>query len=335
MDPLFIYILFVVASLAVLYYVSHRTTSIQVLSSGINAANDGRNNVPIQDIKQQYKDVMKDEEEDGHGKDEMTYAKTPINKLDDYEYSRIFKVEKESRNELERTTINSLTAQRQFDWSQLPFNSSSRADKEQPYNGKRMESVNSQEGFTNPVTEPFFTAINGENMVPQDYEGMDEREKAILQQYSPKKTEDLMEQSTDDVQTLVDKLYATDPDWAPVLEKINGNQFQVTGLVAKTKKEDIMYEDEKVPTIAEAIGDGLTSIKDSITGNVASNEAKIVPSNTVVKKQDPYFDKDGVLDYEGDRFYRYDQFAKWDKNLERMFAPTFDKNDWVGIGLDD
>ena len=46
--------------------------------------------------------------------------------------------------------------------------------------------------------------------------------------------------------------------------------------------------------------------------------------------QDPYFDKTGVLDYEGDHFYRYDSFAKWTPGLERMFAPTFDQNDWIG-----
>jgi hypothetical protein len=30
--------------------------------------------------------------------DEQTYATTPINKLDDYEFSRVFTIEKESRN---------------------------------------------------------------------------------------------------------------------------------------------------------------------------------------------------------------------------------------------
>jgi hypothetical protein len=46
--------------------------------------------------------------------------------------------------------------------------------------------------------------------------------------------------------------------------------------------------------------------------------------------QDPFFDKKGVVDYEGDHFYRYENFAKWTPGLERMFAPTLDHNDWIG-----
>ena len=56
----------------------------------------------------------------------------------------------------------------------------------------------------------------------------------------------------------------------------------------------------------------------------------MTPGFDPVQRQDPYFDKGGVIDYEGDRFYKYDNFSKWTPGLERMFAPTFDQNDWVG-----
>ena len=108
--------------------------------------------------------------------DEQTYALTPIKKLDDYEFSRVFQVEKESRNELERTTVNALTAQRQFDWSQLPYNSSARAGHEQEMNGKRLE------GFTATVTEPFYSSLSGDSLMPRDEQELDEKERAILQQ---------------------------------------------------------------------------------------------------------------------------------------------------------
>ena len=246
--------------------------------------------------------------------DEQTYALTPIKKLDDYEYSRVFQIEKESRNELERTTVNALTSQRQFDWSQLPFNSEHRATNEQDMSGRRLV-----EGFTDTVTEPFFNAIAGDNMAPQDLQDIDEREQAILQQYSPKKTEDLMEHDTDDVQVLVKKLYETDADWEPVVEKVKGGEFQVTKLIPKRKKEDAQFADEQVPSVAYALENGM-----------ATGRPKIQPKMEVSGMQDPYFDKTGVLDYEGDRFYRYDSFAKWTPGLERMFAPTFDQNDWIG-----
>jgi hypothetical protein len=246
--------------------------------------------------------------------DEQTYALTPIKKLDDYEYSRVFQVEKESRNELERTTVNALTSQRQFDWSQLPFNSEHRATNEQSMSGRRLV-----EGFTPTVTEPFFQAIAGDSMAPQDLQELDEREQAILQQYAPKNTENLMEHDTDDVQALVKKLYESDPDWDPVVEKVSSGEFQVTKLIPKRKKDDGQFADERVPTVTEAIESGMTAGK-----------PKIQPKMEISGKQDPYFDKTGVLDYEGDRFYRYDNFAKWTPGLERMFAPTLDQNDWIG-----
>ena len=245
--------------------------------------------------------------------DENTYAMTPIKKLDDYEFSRVFTVEKESRNELERTTVDALTSRRQFDWSQLPFNSQARSDSEQTMNQERLE------GFTGTVTEPFFQAIAGDSMAPQDLQMMDERERAILQQYTPRKTEDLMGDATDDVQTLVTKLYETDPDWEPVVEKVKAGEFEVTKLIPKRKKEDNQYADEHVPTVAESLHSG-----------EAKGRPQIQPRMEVSGMQDPFFDKKGVIDYEGDHFYHYNNFAKWTPGLERMFAPTLDQNDWIG-----
>jgi len=252
--------------------------------------------------------------------DEQTYALTPIKKLDDYEFSRVFQVEKESRNELERTTVNALTAQRQFDWSQLPYNSSGRAGHEQEMNGKRVE------GFTATVTEPFYSSLSGDSLMPRDEQELDEKERAILQQYSPKKTEDLMAHDTDDIKALVSKLYESDANWEPVVEKKSDTEFEVIGLKAKPRKADAEYEDEKIPSVQEALESGQATGGDIFSKKTGST---VVPGMEVSGKQDPYFDKQGVLDYEGDRFYRYDSFAKWTPGLERMFAPTFDQNDWI------
>ena len=130
-----------------------------------------------------------------------------------------------------------------------------------------------------------------------------------------------MNHEKDDVAVLVKKLYADDPDWEPVLEKKNGIDFEVTGLIPKRKKSDGEFEDEHIPTVAEAVNLGLTDQKVAMS---------VSPNFDAPKMQDPFFDKTGVVDYAGDRFYKYDNFSKWTPGLERMFAPTFDQNDWVG-----
>jgi hypothetical protein len=71
-------------------------------------------------------------------------------------------------------------------------------------------------------------------------------------------------------------------------------------------------------------------VAEALETGQAKGVPKIQPRMEVSGMQDPYFDKTGVIDYEGDKFYRYDQFAKWTPGLERMFAPTFDQNDWIG-----
>jgi len=70
--------------------------------------------------------------------DEQTYAKTPIYKVDDYEFSRVFGYERNGHMDVPIENYNMLINQRNFDWADKPLSSDERRAK---YMGLR-------EGFT-------------------------------------------------------------------------------------------------------------------------------------------------------------------------------------------
>jgi hypothetical protein len=79
----------------------------------------------------------------------------------------------------------------------------------------------------------------------------------------------------------------------------------------KARKE--RYAGAEEPTIERAKANGLVSAEVEVEGG----------------RQDPYFDKKGVLDYGNDRFWEYKDFKKWTPGLDRMFAPTLDTTNWL------
>jgi len=237
---------------------------------------------------------------------EQTYAKTPINKVDDYEFSRVFQSENGPRSELSKTTVNSLTAKHQWDWAKLPFNAEARVDPETEFVSGRMDNVN-----RDPKTGIFFKNMEGMSVNPPDYDGIEIREKAILEAFKPARAEKLTEHNVEDVAAMVKKMYASDPNWEPVVEKVGENQYRIAELRPKLRVEK--YQGSEDMTIERAKEGGKISAGVEVTGG----------------RQDPYFDKQGVLDYSNDRFWEYKDFKKWSGGLERMFAPTLDQTNWV------
>ena len=237
---------------------------------------------------------------------ENTYAKTPINKLDDYEYTRIFQNENSPRSELSKTTVNSLMAKNQWDWSKLPFNSDARADAETEFVAGRLDSAH-----RDPKTGVFFKNVEGMSVVPPDEDAAAIREKASLKAYEAAPATALMEHNVEDVAVMVKKMYAEDPNWEPVVEKVGDNEYRVSELRPKARKEK--YEENQDMTIERAKEGGLIQAQVDVEGG----------------RQDPYFDKQGVLDYSNDRFWEYKDFKKWTPGLERMFAPTLDTTNWT------
>lgn len=236
---------------------------------------------------------------------EQTYAKTPINKVDDYEYTRIFQNEDGPRGQLSKTTVNSLVAKHQFDWSYLPFNSAARADAEDEFVAGRKDDAKRE-----PKSGVFFRGVEGFEVNPPDTQGADIAEKAAIEPFVSKPPEKLLEHDTEEIGDLVKKMYADDPDWEPVVEKVGTNEYRVVELRPKPKKEKWAGNEENTIERAKEIGQVAASVE--VEGG----------------RQDPYFDKQGVLDYSNDRFWEYKDFKKWTPGLDRMFAPTLDTTNW-------
>jgi hypothetical protein len=237
---------------------------------------------------------------------EQPFAKTPINKADDYEYTRIFQNENSPRGEISKTAVNSMLAKKQWDWAQLPFNSSTRADAEDQFNTARADSAQ-----RDPKSGVFFKNVEGADIKPPDVVSIEQTEKAGLKPFVERPAEKLLEHNIEDVGEMVRKMYADDPNWEPVVEKIGENEYRVSELRPKPRKEH--YAGAEEPTIERAKANGMISAEVDVEGG----------------RQDPYFDKQGVLDYGNDRFWEYKDFKKWTPGLERMFAPSLDTTNWA------
>lgn len=237
---------------------------------------------------------------------EQTYAKTKIDKLDDYEYTRIFQNENSPRSELSRTTVNSLMNKNQFDWAKLPFNSQEKMDKETEFISTRVDNA-----FRDPKTGVFFKNMEGMEVNPPDTDAIEEKEKNGLEGFKSEEPEKLLSHDTEEIAVMVQKMYENDPNWEPVVERIGEYEYRVSELRPKPKKERYAEARDEDMNVERAKENGL-----------------ITPSVEVEGSIDPYFDKQGVIDYGNDRFHQYKDFKQWTPGLERMFAPTLDTTNW-------
>jgi len=241
--------------------------------------------------------------------DEQTSARSKINKLDDYEYTRVFEAERGSRNALSKASKNELLENRILDWAALPFNSEERARKEDEFIAGRM-----QDGFQEPKSGIFFNTVHGKDVEPPDVDAEKAREQKILSSYKPTDiTKHVVDSQTEQVANLVNKMYAEDNMWEPVVTKVADNQWEVSELRPKARKE--RYEDDTTRKLSLAEANGLV-----IPPPVVDIDDRI--------RGDPYFDKSGLGDRDNDRLWNYKDFNKWTPGLERMFAPTADNKAW-------
>lgn len=251
---------------------------------------------------------------------EQTYAKTPINSLDDYEYNRVFELENRPRMaELSKQIKNNLLGALQLDWPILPYSSEAKAVLEEQFVDARM-----QDGFRDPKSGVFFKNMEGVDISPPDEDAAAAREAKILSAYQPTDiTTHVVDDEYERVAKVVAQQYSTDPDWEPVVEKRGPHQYAVTELrprVAKSKdgEEEVVWEGEEATTVSQARQQGL------MEGGDVKPTSMTIQDNL----QDPFFAKTGVADHSNDRFWRYDQFSQWTPGLERMFAPTDPTNEW-------
>jgi hypothetical protein len=239
-------------------------------------------------------------------KEETTSAKTPINKLDDYEYTRVFQSETSDRM---AAGPKPPIASHILDWAKLPFNSEDRAAKEDEFITGRME-----DGTREPKSGIFFNTMESSTVQPPDVEAAKLREQKILSMYQPTSiSKHTIDSETEAVGKLVHDMYASDPAWEPVVTKVDENKYEVTELRPKARKEK--YEDDQTVSLA-----------------VAEERGTAIPPPTLDihdrLQDDPYFDKSGVGDRNNSRYWNYNDFKKWTPGLERMFAPTETNKEW-------
>jgi hypothetical protein len=240
---------------------------------------------------------------------EQPSAQTPINSLDDYEYSRVFGLEEKPRNSQEsKKAKDAGIADHILDWANLPFNSEEKAKKEKEFVAGRRSDMT-----RDPKSGVFFKTLEGDHLMPPDEEALKQRERAILAAYKPTDaSKHVIDNESERVAKMVHEMYANDPNWEPVLEKTGENRWEVRELVPKPRKEE--WEEEDSLTVEDALQQGVNpDIQMTITGG-GSN--------------DPFFDKAGVVDRDNKRFWKYDDFRKFTPGLERMFAPTNDTTNW-------
>lgn len=209
-------------------------------------------------------------EEDRH---EILYATTPINKVDDYEFSRIFGYERDGRMVVPPQDFNKILDERRFDWPDKPMSSDAR------------KPLGVVEGFT----------ADGRLSSKSTKE-------AILQGCLDERREEIEER---EVERLVDEAYSGDPDYAPILTYVGGNQWAVSELVPRREKRSWTRERERDPRDRE------------------------ITQESWEDRVDPFFPSSGYMMGEGTRLQRRDPFSGPVPNMERMFGPTFDHTDWI------
>jgi hypothetical protein len=244
-------------------------------------------------------------------KGEQTSAKTPVNKLDDYEYTRVYESERNNRNTASVGTINKLMEGRALDWANLPFNSEGHAEGADEFVAGRLENA-----YTEPKSGILFRNLEGAPLLPPDVEAEKEREAKILSTYRPTSiTTHVTDSRTEQVAKLVNQMYENDPNWTPVVEKVDDNNYRIAELIPKPRKERYEEAEAKTQSLSQAEEQGLmipppsVSVEDRIRG-------------------DPYFDKNAVGDRDNDKVWNYKDFKQWTPGLERMFAPTMDNKEW-------
>ncbi len=173
---------------------------------------------------------------------EQTYAKTPINKVDDYEFARVFGFEKGGRMIVPRQNFNMILNDRTFDWADLPLSAEERRGK---YKG--LEEGFAADGVLRSVdvggetnrkdTLGALTAAN------QDWDPkMMASQESAYEQYA-KEEEDSCPSAKErkEIQKLADNAYGNDPSFEPVVSKVGANHWEVTEL--RPKRRHVTFSD--------------------------------------------------------------------------------------------
>ena len=287
-------------------------------------------------------------QENGWGT-EQTYAKTPIYKVDDYEFSRIFGYERDGRMDVPRQNFNMLLTERFFDWADRPLTSDERKRK---YAGLK-------EGFTadgelSSVEEA--RSRYGEGGMPyptwgpetmskgREYElckkagkictydaehdawpGDSEKRELCREARAVCRRDDMpwfpnpksnggdddckITRTEKEVAKLVAKAYESDPDYEPVVTKVGANNWEVTELKPRHRKQPI---DDRVDERVVNTDNEQVDI-----------EYRYRDKEAIERAVDPFYMGIGHVPFDGP-VNKKDPFYGPVPGLERPFGPTFD-----------
>jgi hypothetical protein len=230
-----------------------------------------------------------------------TSAQTPIYKADDYEFSRVFGVEKDGRMVEPRDGYNMLLGQRQFDWADRPLTSEARRD---AYAGLREGFTAAGELTSQDIATREAAARYGEksHRRPSGGGGDD------------KDVDCHVSREAKEVASMIAKAYENDPEWEPVVTRVGPHHWEVNELKPRRR------HGATAPTVVEE------RIVDTKNDAVEIDYKYGTPADPAAI--DPFYISAGNLPFETERQQR-DPFYGPVPGLERMFPPTFDHVKWA------
>ena len=235
---------------------------------------------------------------------EVPYAKQPINELDDYEYNLVF--QNESDRALTKGLRDKLMSQYPMDWSAYPPSSSQ-------FQAGLRESFENATPSVPDDAKPYQN-ITGNLMQPPDKSEIEKEERKILQTYKPKFPPGPTSYDVRDADALIKQLYDAKGLIPEVRHKEGTNIYEVIGV--RKKDEKVEFEEEAAATSGPnpAAGESTTQ------GPMAAVDA------TQPQPTDSFF-QEGVPATSGSRMNRWN-YTAWTPGLERMFAPTEERQNW-------
>ena len=228
------------------------------------------------------------------------YATSPINSLDNYEYTSVF--ENENDREITKDLRSKLMSQYPMDWSTQPASSSY-------FTKGQKEAIENTMPIDLSQNEIVFKTIDGGNLQPPNMDKVEIEERKILQTYAPKNTNDLKTYDIEDARTLIKKIYNAKGLIPEVEHKKDTNVYTIVG--TRRKDEKIQYEDD--------LGDA-----SAIESKDNMENVTVVPqaATDVLRDSDPFYNSSVRT-----RMDKHD-YTKYTPELERMFAPTYERSQW-------
>jgi hypothetical protein len=235
---------------------------------------------------------------------EQTYAKTPIYKVDDYEFSRIVGVERGGHLIVPKQDFNLILENRQFDWADMPVTAEARRE---GYMGLT-------EGFTatglltgvapmDPAREA--AARYGEKRVSRHHPGTARAHEDDMD------VECKLSREAKEVAEMVSRAYANEPDYEPIITKVGPNHWEVAELKPRRRAG--------ADDFAEPEPDRVVDPRDTRVRKEIHYEQDRINRGAI----DPFFPAD-----DGELPWSSDRYRNEGPRMDRMMGPTDDRADW-------